>query len=70
MAGTLAKGTKVSWTWGEGTAHGTIAERFERRVSRTIKGKRIVRNGTAENPALLIEQADGGRVLKRASEVS
>ena len=70
MAGTLAKGTKVSWTWGEGTAHGTIAERFERRVSRTIKGKRIVRNGTAEDPALLIEQADGGRVLKRASVVS
>ena len=66
----LHKGQKVSWTWGEGTANGTVTERFERRVSRTIKGKRIVRVGTADNPAYLVEQADDGRVLKRGSELT
>lgn len=64
------KGQHVSWHFGTGTAHGTIADRFERRVSRTIKGKRIVRVGTPDNPAFLVEQADGGRALKRGSELS
>ena len=63
-------GTHVHWLWGRGEAHGRIAERFERRVERTIKGCRIVRNGSADNPAYLVEQVDGGRVLKLGSELS
>ncbi|PNU02478.1 DUF2945 domain-containing protein [Novosphingobium guangzhouense] len=59
----------VCWNWGTGKASGRIAERFERRVSRTIAGKRIVRKGTPENPAYIVEQSDGGKVLKRASEL-
>lgn len=62
-------GAKVSWSWGAGTAYGKVVERFERRVQRTLKGSRIVRNGRADDPALLIEQGDGARVLKLASEV-
>ncbi|EJL24018.1 DUF2945 domain-containing protein [Novosphingobium sp. AP12] len=69
MATEFRTGAKVRWHWGAGSAIGKIAERFERRVSRTIKGKRIARNGTPENPAYLIEQDDGSRVLKRASEL-
>lgn len=70
MAGNaFRKGAKVTWKWGAGTAHGTVAERFERRVSRTIEGKRITRAGTADNPAYLVTQEDGGRVLKRGSEL-
>lgn len=65
----LRVGSKVEWHWGKGTAAGRIVERFERRVSRTLKGKRIARNGTADNPAFLIEQEDGDRVLKRGSEL-
>jgi hypothetical protein len=65
----MKAGDRVRWSWGNGTATGTVRERFERRVSRTIKGKRITRVGNADNPALLIEQADGDRVLKRQSEV-
>ncbi|AXB77566.1 DUF2945 domain-containing protein [Novosphingobium sp. P6W] len=68
-SGTLRKGTSVRWNWGQGTATGKIAERFERRVSRTIKGKRIARYGTHDNPAYIIEQEDGARVLKRGSEL-
>ena len=33
------------------------------------KGSEITRNGTDDNPALLIEQEDGSRVLKLRSEV-
>jgi len=69
MTRALRKGAKVRWNWGQGTATGAVAERFERRVSRTIGGKRIVRVGTPENPAYLVEQEDGARVLKRGSEL-
>ncbi|NAZ37405.1 DUF2945 domain-containing protein [Rubellimicrobium sp. CFH 75288] len=62
-------GDRVRWNWGTGTAEGHVAERFERRVSRTLKGSRIVRNGSKDDPALLIEQEDGARVLKLSSEV-
>lgn len=70
MAEHFRTGAAVSWHWGTGTAHGKIAERFDRRVQRTIKGEKIVRNGTKDNPAYLVEQEDGGRVLKLGSELS
>ena len=60
----------VQWTWGRGEAHGRIAKRFESRVERIIKGARIVRNGSAANPAYLIEMIDGREVLKLGSELS
>lgn len=63
------QGQKVRWNWGSGTAEGTVTERLERRVQRTLKGSRIVRNGSPENPAYLIEQDDGDRVLKLGSEL-
>ncbi len=63
------KGQKVRWNWGPGTAEGKVAERFERRVQRTLKGSRIVRNGSKQNPAYLIEQEDGAKVLKLGSEL-
>jgi hypothetical protein len=64
-----AKGSTVRWRWGSATAEGRLRERFERRVQRTIKGTRVVKNGTPDNPALLIEQDDGDLVLKRESEL-
>ena len=62
-------GANVTWKWGSGTASGKIVERFERRVQRTIEGARVVRNGSSEKPAFLIEQEDGGKVLKLGSEL-
>ena len=70
MANAFRKGEKVQWHWASGTATGKIEERFDRRVQRTIKGSKIVRNGTADDPAYLVEQDDGDRVLKRGSELS
>ncbi|NJB96906.1 DUF2945 domain-containing protein [Sphingomonas sp. ABOLD] len=69
MSKHFAKGAAVRWTWGGHQANGKVAERFERRVQRTIKGEKIVRNGTKGNPAYLVEQEDGGRALKLESEL-
>jgi hypothetical protein len=65
-----AKGDSVSWKWGSGTAEATVQETFERRVQRTIKGSKIVKNGSEENPAYLVEQEDGATALKLHSELS
>jgi hypothetical protein len=62
-------GQRVTWTWGNGEGSGKIAERHEEEVERTIKGSKIKRNGSKDNPAYLIEQEDGDRVLKLGSEL-
>ena len=69
MASHFSKGDKVTWTWGAHKAHGQVAERFERRVRRTIQGEKIVRNGSRAAPAYLVTQEDGGQALKSQSEL-
>tara|TARA_B100000953_G_scaffold266367_1_gene234485 strand:- start:82 stop:312 length:231 start_codon:yes stop_codon:yes gene_type:complete len=59
----------VEWDWGNGTAQGQIEERFEREVTRTIDGSEITRKGDEDNPAYLIKQEDGDKVLKLGSEL-
>ncbi|ESR26073.1 DUF2945 domain-containing protein [Lutibaculum baratangense] len=69
MAQSFGKGSRVKWNWGNGTGEGKVTEIFRERVTRTIKGKEITRNATADDPAYLIEQDDGDRVLKSHGEV-
>ncbi len=69
MTKAYAVGAKVSWSWGQGQATGKVADVFEKRVQRTIKGAKIVRRATADNPAYLVEQEDGGKALKSHSEL-
>lgn len=64
------KGSKVRWQWGSGMATGKIVERFIKPVSRTIKGTEVKRDASAKEPAYLIEQEDGDRVLKSRSELT
>lgn len=64
------KGAKVSWKWGQGHGTGKIAESFTEDVSRQIKGETIKRKASKDEPAYLIEQDDGDRVLKSHSELS
>ena len=59
----------VQWNWGSGTAKGQIKERFEREVTRTLKGSEVTRDGSGDNPAYLIRQEDGDEVLKLGSEL-
>lgn len=71
MAGNkFRNGQSVKWSWSGSTAEGKVEERFERAVQRTIKGSKIERNGSPDDPAYLIKQDDGGRVLKLGSELS
>ncbi|GAA5048668.1 hypothetical protein GCM10023208_06050 [Erythrobacter westpacificensis] len=62
-------GQYVQWDWGNGTASGQIEDRFEREVTRTLQGSEITRKGDEDNPAYLIKQEDGDKVLKRGSEL-
>ncbi|TMM51277.1 DUF2945 domain-containing protein [Sulfitobacter sabulilitoris] len=63
-------GDTVKWNWGEGTGTGTVRKIYSRNVTRTIKGTEVTRDGSDDDPALLIEQEDGDEVLKLASEVT
>ena len=83
MAEQIRKGTEVTWSWGNGTGRGKVAEVFTEKVTRMIKGAEvftekvtrmikgaeIAKNGSEDCPAYLIEQDDGSRVLKLRSEV-
>lgn len=64
------KGTKVEWSWGNGTGTGKIAERFTDDVTRTIDGTEVTRKASSDEPAYMIKQDDGDRVLKSHSEVT
>ena len=70
MSNSYRKGQHVQWSWGNGSGTGKVAERFERHVKRTLQGSEIVRNGSEDDPAYLIEQEDGHKVLKLGSELS
>lgn len=65
----IRKGTTVTWSWGNGSAEGTVTEIHHNDVSRTTKGETITRHGSDDDPAYVIEQDDGTTVLKLRSEV-
>jgi hypothetical protein len=65
----IRTGTTVTWRWGNGTAEGTVVAIHRRPVTRRIKGSRITRLGSRDDPAYEIEQEDGSKVLKLRSEV-
>ena len=64
-----SEGDRVQWNWADGTAEGEVQETFTDRVTRTIKGNDVTRDADQDNPAYLIEQEDGERVLKSESEL-
>ena len=64
-----SKGDKVEWDWGNGSASGKVKTVHTQKVTRTIKGSEITRNGSDDEPAYTIEQDDGDEVLKGHSEL-
>jgi hypothetical protein len=70
MAASYERGDRVRWKWGQHWAYGRVEERFNDRVSRTIKGSEVTRNASEDEPAYLIEQEDGDQILKSQSELS
>ena len=65
----IFEGTRVKWNWGKGTATGTVKDIFERKITHTIKGTKVTRNGEPGNRALFIQQENGNEVLKLEREV-
>lgn len=63
------KGDKVEWDWGNGTGEGTVQKTYTRKITRSIKGTDVTRDGSDDDPALFIKQEDGDEVLKLSSEV-
>jgi hypothetical protein len=66
---TIKVGNAVEWTWGRSKAQGKVEALFTRDVTRKIKGKQIKRKADQKEPAFLIRQKTGARVLKSQSEV-
>ena len=62
-------GARVEWNWAEGVGAGKVVEEFTKSVTRRIKGVEVTRKASKDEPADMIEQDDGGRVLKSASEL-
>ena len=69
MAHAYTPNTRVEWNWGRSKGTGYVREVFRDKVKRTIKGAEITRNASEDEPAYLIEQDDGDRVLKSHSEL-
>ena len=69
MAEKLPKGTQIKWKWGNGWGEGQVIEHFTEKVTRTIEGTEVTRNASVDEPAYLIRQEDGDRVLKSYSEI-
>ena len=46
------KGTLVKWSWGNGTAEGKVEETYASKITKTIKGNEVTRNGEKDNKAL------------------
>ncbi len=67
---TIKKGSEVEWKWGRSTAGGKVVQKFTAEVERGIKDRTIRRKASREEPAFLIRQDDGDRVLKSRSELS
>ena len=67
------EGDEVEWKWGNGTASGTVREvhtgEDNKTTIETKNGNTVTRNSNDENPAYIIEQVDGTKVLKRESEL-
>ena len=65
----MKKGEEVKWNWGKSTAEGKIVKEYKQPVEKTIKGAKVKRNASKEEPAYEIKQENGSKVLKSKSEL-
>lgn len=65
----MKKGETVHWNWGKSEAEGKVKEKFTEPVKKKIKGAEVKRNASKENPAYLVEQENGNKVLKSENEL-
>ena len=65
----MKKGDKVHWKWGKSEAEGTIVKEHQGPVSEIIKGAKVKRKASKDEPAYDIKQENGSKVLKSESEL-
>ncbi|KAJ1020664.1 hypothetical protein NDA16_004057 [Ustilago loliicola] len=66
----LSKGDKVSWSWGSQHPSGTVKDvKDDGAEVKTKKGSTISKDGSKEDPAVVIETANGNNAVKNASEI-
>lgn len=64
-----AIGDVVSWQWYGRIISGTVKEIAPTKITIHSKGALVTRNGTPENPAVIIDHTSGNDVIKLASEL-
>lgn len=62
-------GTQVEWDWGNGTATGTVVQKYTQKHTLKISGSEVTRDADEDDPAYRIEQEDGQTVLKKHTEI-
>jgi hypothetical protein len=65
----MKKGDTVHWNWSNGEAEGKIVKQYTEPVTKTIKGTKVKRNASKDEPAYEIKQASGAKVLKLEGEL-
>ena len=65
----MKKGETVHWNWGKSEAEGKVKEKFTEPVKKKIKGTEVKRNASKDDPAYLVEQDNGNKVLKSEKEL-
>lgn len=65
----MKKGDTVHWNWGASEAEGKIQAKHTEPVTKTIKGSKVKRNASKDEPAFEIKQENGRKVLKSESEL-
>ena len=65
----IQTGDYVIWKWAGSIAHGEVVEVRNERTQIESNGKLITRNGSTDNPAVIIRHASENTVLKLASEL-
>ena len=66
----IRKGTIVRCSWVNGSAEGKVEETYSSKITKTIKGNEVMRNGEKDKNALFIIQDVGDYVLKSENEVA
>ena len=69
MQKAFAKKSKVQWKYLGRAVEGFVVRVYREPITVALKGKRIKRNGSKENPAYLVESVSGNRALKLQSEL-
>ena len=62
-------GDTAHWKWGNGMAEAQVEELHPEPTTILTKGAKVTRNGTMDNPAVIMKNKKGVKILKLESEI-